>query len=118
VAGYPSFSTPQVGGSYGNLPTVGPVNSTVAGSQAVSINVTVPAGAEIWFDGAKTNQTATHRLFMSPPLVPGREYAYEVQVQWKKDGREVAQTRRLTVHAGEVINLSFVSDHFQVAGMP
>ena len=73
----------------------------------VTINVTVPADAQIWFDGSATVQTGQQRQFVSPPLEPGRAYTYDVQVNWKQDGREVTRNRRITIHAGDVVNLTF-----------
>jgi len=76
-------------------------------ARSVMINVSVPAGAEIAFDGTKTIQTGAHRAFVSPPLVAGQDYAYEVTAKWQESGREVNQTRHITVHSGDVINLVF-----------
>jgi uncharacterized protein (TIGR03000 family) len=71
------------------------------------IEVRVPADAEIWFDDAETVQTGTVRLFVSPPVTPGHDYSYEVRAKWKEDGREVIQSRRITFHAGEHVNIGF-----------
>jgi uncharacterized protein (TIGR03000 family) len=78
-----------------------PVNDTV------TINVTVPADAKIWFDGSTTAQRGKQRQFVSPPLRPGEKYTYDVQVNWKQDGREVTRKRRITIHGGDVVNLTF-----------
>jgi uncharacterized protein (TIGR03000 family) len=69
--------------------------------------VTIPADAKIRFDGSTTVQRGQQRQFVSPPLQPGQKYTYDVQVNWKQDGREVAQKRRITIHAGDVVNLTF-----------
>jgi uncharacterized protein (TIGR03000 family) len=78
-----------------------PVNNTV------TINVTVPADATISFDGSATLQSGKQRKFVSPPLQPGQAYHYDVQVNWKQDGREVTRKRQITIHAGDVVNLTF-----------
>jgi uncharacterized protein (TIGR03000 family) len=78
-----------------------PVNNTA------TINATVPADATISFDGSATLQGGKQRKFVSPPLQPGQVYHYDVQVNWKQDGREVTRKRRITIHAGDVVNLSF-----------
>jgi uncharacterized protein (TIGR03000 family) len=70
------------------------------------VNLRVPADAKIWFDGSQTGQTGTARSFESPSLVRGKEYAYQVRIQWKRDGKDVTETRRVDVHAGDVINLA------------
>jgi uncharacterized protein (TIGR03000 family) len=71
------------------------------------IEVRAPAGAEISFDGVKTKQKGTARQFVSPPLPPGRRFAYQVRASWREDGREVVQTRRVTVRAGEQVSIDF-----------
>jgi uncharacterized protein (TIGR03000 family) len=76
-------------------------------NNTVTINVTVPDDATIWFDGSTTGQGGTQRKFVSPPLQPGQVYHYDVQVNWKQDGREVTHKRRITIHAGDVVNLTF-----------
>jgi uncharacterized protein (TIGR03000 family) len=79
------------------------------GDRPVSVIVSAPADAEIWFDRHKTTQTGTVRRFESPPLAAG-EYTYEVRVLWKQAGKALTRTRRVTVHPGDVINLSFTAD--------
>ncbi len=73
----------------------------------VHIRIALPADAVVRFDGEKTNQTGAERHFVSPPLQPGHNYAYDVQAQWKENGHEVTRDRHVTVHAGQVVNLSF-----------
>ena len=46
--------------------------------------------------------------FVSPPLQAGHNYIYEVKAQWKENGHKVTRDRRITVHAGDVVNVSFV----------
>ena len=89
--------------SYGALPT------EPSGKRPVRINLRVPADAKIWFEGTQTGQTGTFRNFVSPPLEGGRDYAYQIRIQWKRDGNDVSQTRQITVHAGDVINLALGS---------
>ncbi len=65
----------------------------------------VPADAEVWFEGAKTKQTGTLRYFFSPPLIPGKNYFYQVQARWQKDGQTIERKRRIEVHAGDALQL-------------
>jgi uncharacterized protein (TIGR03000 family) len=71
----------------------------------VQIEVRVPADAEIWFDNSPTTQTGTVRQFVSPPLMPGHDYFYEVRAKWKEDGQQVIQNERITVHAGDQVSV-------------
>src|SRR6266705_6811235 len=51
---YPQPSPPVTAppaGSYGNLNTEGYYDSGMRGNGAISVKVTVPAEAQIWFDG-------------------------------------------------------------------
>jgi uncharacterized protein (TIGR03000 family) len=73
----------------------------------VYIEVRVLAGAEIWFDDEKTVQEGTVRLFVSPPLPPGRDYTYEVRARWREAGNEVTQSHRVTVRAGQQVSIAF-----------
>lgn len=75
--------------------------------RVVHFDIRVPADAEIWFDGAKTESVGPAREFVSPPLVPDHRYTYEVRARWKADGRDVTQTRRVAVHAGERVSITF-----------
>jgi uncharacterized protein (TIGR03000 family) len=83
------------------------MSTRVSGNRPVLINMSVRPDATISFGGVKTVQSGPVRAFVSPSLVPGRDYVYDLTVRWQEGGREVTQTRRLTVHAGDVINLSF-----------
>jgi uncharacterized protein (TIGR03000 family) len=74
---------------------------------SVTMNVRVPAGAEIWFEGSKTGQTGTTRTFVSPPLEPGRGFTYEVRARWTDNGKEVDRTRQVHVRAGEKVDVDF-----------
>jgi len=73
----------------------------------VTLNLTVPADAKIWIEGSPMSLRGTQRQFVSPPIQPGDDYTYDFQVSWNQDGREVTNKRHITVHAGDVINLTF-----------
>lgn len=71
------------------------------------LRVAVPADAELWFDGVRTQQTGTEREFVSPPLAPGRSYHYEVRARWTENGRAIDQMRRIEVRANEWKDVDF-----------
>ncbi len=51
--------------------------------QRFQFEITVPtADAVVLVEGAKTTQTGLHRVYMTPPLVADKHYAYTVEVQW------------------------------------
>jgi uncharacterized protein (TIGR03000 family) len=71
------------------------------------IEVELPAGAELWFGDTKTKQTGPSRQFVSPALPVGREYVYELRALWVEGGREVTQTREISVRGGEEVSVRF-----------
>ncbi len=71
------------------------------------IRVHVPFNAELWFEGKKMASTGIVRRFESPPLAAGVGYVYEIRARWQWGYRQMAETRTVTVHAGDRINLSF-----------
>jgi uncharacterized protein (TIGR03000 family) len=82
-------------------------NFELARDNAAHIRLRVPADAEVWFDGERTKQTGTERVFTSPPLTPGERFAYEVRVRWTKDGRPTEATKRIRVKANDWLNYDF-----------
>jgi len=69
-------------------------------NQRAKIRVMVPAGAELAFDGYKTEQTGEVRLFESPPLPIGQKFKYTVKASWKAQGKNVIQEKEVLVQAG------------------
>jgi uncharacterized protein (TIGR03000 family) len=71
------------------------------------ITARVPAGAELRFNGVRMPATGAKRQFKTPPLKPGQRYAYTVEARWQENGREITQSQRLPVSAGEYVPLVF-----------
>jgi uncharacterized protein (TIGR03000 family) len=75
---------------------------------AAKIELTVPAGAEVWFDGKATNQTGSARAFDTPPLQPGKTFSYDLRVRWTAPGGIVVDvTRPIQVRAGRQTVVGF-----------
>jgi uncharacterized protein (TIGR03000 family) len=75
----------------------------------VTIDVIVPADAELWIEGKKMTQVGPERKFMSPALESGRRYTYDFRIRFKEDGREQTKTRTFDVLAGNHYKLDFVN---------
>ena len=87
-----------------------PAPGRVAASQTntVLLDVRVPTpDAEVWVSGAKTAKKGTSRTYISPPLVPGDRYVYEVRAQWYAQGQTTTQTRLVPVRAGDRLSIDF-----------
>ncbi|HZU35919.1 MAG TPA: TIGR03000 domain-containing protein [Gemmataceae bacterium] len=79
----------------------------VADIHRVRLTMAVKPDAEIWFDEMRTAQAGTLRTFISPPLQPGAEYTYRIRVRWLDQGHPLSSTRKVVVHAGDDIRLTF-----------
>jgi uncharacterized protein (TIGR03000 family) len=74
------------------------------------IRVRVPANAEIWFEGDKTNQTGTERNFVSPALETDKSFTYDIRARWTDGGGKVVdKTQKVNVEAGRRSTVDFVS---------
>ena len=85
-----------------------PATSAVPDNQA-EVEVRVPADAEVLFDGSATQQRGTDRLFISPPVTPGRSYTYTIEAKWMANGRQVEQKKDVTVTPGKTATADFMS---------
>jgi uncharacterized protein (TIGR03000 family) len=63
--------------------------------------VTLPADATLTVDGQRTRSTSSQRVFVSPPLQPGRSYTYTLQAQVVRDGQTLSVSREVPVRAGQ-----------------
>ena len=102
---YPSLPTELTYRSY--YPPVQRVHVVAQPAEAsVQVTVGVPADALVWFDGAQTTQTGAVRRFVSPPLLQGKHYSYEITAQWLKDGQPVTEKRAVRFDSGKQSQLS------------
>jgi uncharacterized protein (TIGR03000 family) len=108
VYGTPAYGAPGYlyGGSFSPGATAAYYGETARNNEAV-IDLRVPAGAVVKFDGKATSQTGAERRFVSPPLKEGQDYSYDVMVQWQDGGRNVERHRTIDVRAGKRVNLDF-----------
>jgi uncharacterized protein (TIGR03000 family) len=77
---------------------------------SAKLDVRVPADAVVWVEGQKTAQTGADRVYVSPPLEPGKEYLYDVKARWERGGKPVERTRTVRVRAGQRVPVEFADD--------
>ncbi len=82
------------------------------------IDVEVPARAVVYCDGTRTHQTGTLRQFVTPALSPGQPYTYDLRAEWKEGERTVSVSKRVTFHAGERVNVSFLDKPMTLEALP
>lgn len=71
------------------------------------IIVRLPADARLTVHGVECPLTSDTRTFDTPALAPGQTFYYILKAEIKRDGRSIAQTRRVDFRSGENITVSF-----------
>jgi uncharacterized protein (TIGR03000 family) len=90
--------------TYSGAPT--PVAPSYS-SAIATVEVRVPADAQLFIDGTPTKQTGEMRTFVSPLLESGQAYTYDLTARWIQDGKPVEVTRRIDVAAGRKLTVDF-----------
>jgi uncharacterized protein (TIGR03000 family) len=74
---------------------------------AALINVKVASKATLTFDDQPTQQTGEFRQFITPALEPGKNFSYTVHAKWQDGGRDMDQSRKVSVRAGQKTQVDF-----------
>jgi uncharacterized protein (TIGR03000 family) len=72
----------------------------VLGEAPATLVVHLPAEARLTVDGQPTRSTSDRRVFMSPPLTPGKTYHYVLQAQMQRNGETLRASQNVNVRAG------------------
>jgi uncharacterized protein (TIGR03000 family) len=75
--------------------------------ESAHFTVRLPADARLTVDDVECPLTSGSRTFDTPSLVPGREYFYTLKAEMVRDGRRIAQTKRVAFRPGERVTVSF-----------
>jgi uncharacterized protein (TIGR03000 family) len=71
-------------------------------AQPARLKLMVPKDAVVEIEGVKTTQTGEVRNFVSPALVPGKNYSYTVKATWKDaEGKDVVKEEVVKVQPGQ-----------------
>jgi uncharacterized protein (TIGR03000 family) len=71
-----------------------------------TIEVIVPADAQVAFDGAPTRQKGTDRIFVTPSLPAGQSH-YTVTATWTDNGQPVTREMHIRVAPGSRVLVNF-----------
>jgi uncharacterized protein (TIGR03000 family) len=108
--GYSGRSTPSYSYTpsyYYSPSTVRPMSES---ARAASVDLRVPANAEVWVDGSLTSQRGEARTFQTAPFAPGQSFTYDIRARWKDaGGKEVDQTRQVSLQAGQNMKVDFTA---------
>ncbi|VTT98967.1 Uncharacterized protein OS=Pirellula staleyi (strain ATCC 27377 / DSM 6068 / ICPB 4128) GN=Psta_2893 PE=4 SV=1 [Gemmataceae bacterium] len=66
-----------------------------------TVTVNLPADAKLTFNGTPAAGTGAVRMFTTPALERGTDYAYELSAEVVRDGKTERVTERVVVRAGE-----------------
>jgi uncharacterized protein (TIGR03000 family) len=72
----------------------------VRGPAPATIIVTLPDDATLMVDDTPTRSTTSRRIFVSPPLEPGKMFHYTLKAEAMRDGKPVTTSQRVEVRAG------------------
>jgi uncharacterized protein (TIGR03000 family) len=110
------------GGCYGTVTNFVPVqpekkeekkgdkkNEKESGARATQATVVVelPADATMIIDDYVSDLTSDTRMFVTPDLVPERDYYYTIKAEVMRDGRKVTQSQKIFVRAGRTTRVEF-----------
>lgn len=98
---YVRLATPSVN----VMPTSSPIAST---SSCCRVDVRLPqADAELWVNRTKTAATGADRTFETPELADGREFRYEVEARWVRNGVTQTAAKSVQVAGGRTVVVDF-----------
>jgi uncharacterized protein (TIGR03000 family) len=66
-----------------------------------TVTVIVPTSAELRMQGIRMNEGGQRRTFVTPDLVPGELYTYDLTATWPDNGKVVTQARHINLRAGD-----------------
>lgn len=87
---------------------VAQADTSAAMNQPIHLRISVPENARLWIFDQETQLSGEERMFISPPMAPGKDYYYTIKAQWTENGQKVKREKRVTVHAGDFINIDFL----------
>jgi uncharacterized protein (TIGR03000 family) len=110
------FTTaPNIYGVYSpvtNALVAGPVVPDTASTPVrltATVNVLLPASADLTFEGVRMGQAGDYRRFVTPPLTPGSNYTYDIRATWRENGQEVSRDRRVAIRAGDELTVDLLT---------
>jgi uncharacterized protein (TIGR03000 family) len=76
-------------------------------TSAAKVTIRLPADAKLFVDGVSCPLTSEVRSFATPSLQPGQQYYYTIRAEVVRDGTPRTETQRVTLRAGQEIEMNF-----------
>ncbi len=83
--------------------------------EPATIRVELPEDARLTFDGESTSSIGPRRLFVSPPLLRGKEFTYTLRAERMRGDKSVVASKTITIRAGEETQVDLRSGYATVA---
>ncbi|HTK76338.1 MAG TPA: TIGR03000 domain-containing protein [Gemmataceae bacterium] len=101
-------SIPNIPGESPAPPLAGAAGGYSVPPNAALIVVTMPPDGKLLANGKPIEGTGSVRVFQTPPLEPGKEYDYEIQISLDRGGKKY-EPKEVTkkFRAGERVNVEF-----------
>jgi uncharacterized protein (TIGR03000 family) len=78
-----------------------------ANPNQATIIVQVPAEAKVFVDDIEASLTSTSRRFVTPALDLDRDYYYTIKAELVRDGKTLADSKRVVFRAGKTVKVDF-----------
>lgn len=85
------------------------VRQSPTAPQPATLVIRLPAEAELFVQNQKIGGSGAERRFKSPALSPDKKYSYSVRIVWNDVGRQQSAEQRVSVRAGEVVQIEFAT---------
>jgi uncharacterized protein (TIGR03000 family) len=92
------------------VPAIPAPTATAAVPAPAKITVTLPERATLYIDKKKDERTDRVREYTTPPLPPGKEFAYWMTVEQERDGRPEYVYQKVAFRAGATVAVDFTRD--------
>jgi uncharacterized protein (TIGR03000 family) len=74
------------------------------------LNVTVPPPAKLFVNGRATTSIGASRRYVAHGLQPNLRYTFELRAEDARDGRQVSETKSVTLQANQSADVAFRLD--------
>ena len=105
----PSALVPSVAPAPSAKPEVPVVSPAAPATERATITVKLPPGAALFVDGRKSPSSEPNRVFTTPPLPGGREFAYVLTAEVVRNGQKETFTQKVPFRAGERVEVDFTA---------
>jgi uncharacterized protein (TIGR03000 family) len=106
--GPPTIPTiPTIPGESPAPPLAGAAGGYSVPPNAALIVVTMPPDGKLFANGLPIEGTGSVRVFQTPPLEPGKQYEYEMQISLERGGKKYEPKDVAKFRVGERVNVEF-----------